>query len=312
MADVAAASGRAVRLGDILKGRRLRSQEARWGYLFIAPNFVGFALFTAGPVIFSLVLSLMKWDILSAPSFVGVDNYVRLFTGDDLFPRVVRNTVYFTFVSVPLRMAVALVLALALNQPLRGTALYRTIYFLPQVSMLVAVAIVWRYLYSTDFGVINYVLSWFGMKPVRWLTSAAWAMPAVIIMSVWKTVGTPMVIYLAGLQGIPEHLYEAAKIDGAGPGQLFRYITWPLLTPTTFFVLVIGIIGSFQVFAQVYIMTAGGPAYSTTTMVYYIYVNAFQWWKMGYAAAQAWVLFAFILVASLIQVRLQREWVTYD
>ena len=141
MADVAIASSRAVRFGEILRGRRLRSQEARWGYLFIAPNFVGFALFTAGPVVFSLILSLMKWDILSAPSFVGVENYVRLLTSDDLFPKVVRNTVYFTFVSVPLRMALALILALALNQPLRGTSWYRTVYFLPQVSMLVAVAI---------------------------------------------------------------------------------------------------------------------------------------------------------------------------
>jgi len=308
----AAVNRRSWTIADIVTGRRIRSREARWAYLFIAPNFIGFLIFTLGPVVFSLVLSLMKWDILSSPSFIGLRNYVELVKGDDLFPKVVVNTAYFTLISVPARIAFALLLALALNQQLRGVAFFRTLYFLPQVSMLVAVAIVWRYLYSTEFGLINYILGWFGLGPVRWLTSARWAMPAVILMSVWKSVGTPMVIYLAGLQGIPEHLYEAARIDGAGPLQLFRYVTWPLLTPTTFFVLVMGIIGSFQVFGQVYIMTGGGPAYATTTLVYYIYVNAFQWWRMGYAAAQAWVLFGLILIATLLQVRMQREWVTYD
>jgi len=279
--------------------------EGRWAVFFLAPSAIGFLIFTLLPVVASLALSLVKWNLVGAPQWIGLGNYVRA-VQDIMFWRVLRNTAAYTLGTVPTTMALSLALALALNLKIRGVTLLRGLYYLPVVAPMVAVAMVWRWLYSTDFGVINYLLSRAGLPAIPWLTSTRWAMPAVIVMSVWKGLGYGMVLYLAGLQGIPQHLYDAAAVDGANTWQRFRYITLPLLSPTTFFVLVTSVIGSFQVFGQVYIMTRGGPANATSTIVYYIYQNGFESFRMGYASALSWLLFAVIFVFTLIQFRTER------
>jgi len=205
--------------------------------------------------------------------------------------------------TVPAGMAVALALALAMNQPLRGIRIYRTVYFIPVVCSSVAVALVWKWFYNTEFGVLNWVLSLVGIPPQGWITTSRWAMPAIALTVIWKSMGYNMVIFLAGLQDIPQHLYEAAAIDGAASWARFRYITLPLLTPQLFFVLVISVIGSFQAFDMVYVMTGGGPGNATQVYNYYIWQNAFQFFKMGYASALAYILFAIIFLITLVQVR---------
>jgi len=282
-----------------------------WAVLFLAPSFLGFAVFTLFPVLYSAYLSFVDWNLIRDPVWVGFDNYRKAFN-DPLFWKVMRNTFSYTAGSVPLGMALSLGLAVLLNRKLRGVEILRTLYFLPVVSSGVAVAMVWRWLYEPNFGLINYVLSLVGIDPIGWLTTTEWAMPAIILMSVWKGLGQSMVIFLAGLQSIPRQLYEAAEIDGASRWQQFWDITRPLLSPTTFFVLVISIIGSFQVFSQVYVMTNGGPANSTSTIVYYIYQKGFNEFQMGYASTLSWLLFAVIFAFTLLQMRLQRNWVTYD
>ncbi|HLU36132.1 MAG TPA: sugar ABC transporter permease [Thermomicrobiales bacterium] len=291
----------------------LARREMWAGYLFLLPNMIGFLIFTALAVVASAGISLTSWDLLSDPEFVGLDNYVRLFTNDPLFRTVLWNTFYFTIVSVPGSTIIALALALVLNSGLRGIPLFRTAYFLPVITATVVVALIWRWFYNPDFGILNYLLWEMGVEqPPNWLSSRTWAMPAVIILSIWKQVGYSMVIFLAGLQAIPAQLYEAASIDGAGPWQRFKGITLPLLTPTTFFVLVISFIGSLQVFDAVLVLTDGGPANSTRTMVYHIWEEAFVFLRMGYAAAVAWVLFFIVFLITLIQWKLQKRWVHYE
>jgi multiple sugar transport system permease protein len=289
----------------------LRRSEALWAVVFLAPDVIGFLCFTLIPVIAALGLSFMHWDLIVRPAFAGLANYQNALR-DKTFHLVLRNTAFYTLGTVPTGIALSLALALALNRPMRGVALLRSMYYLPVVSSTVAVALVWRWLYNPDFGILNWALSLLGIRPVGWLTNTAWAMPAVMIMSVWKGLGYNMVIYLAGLQAVPQHLHEAAAVDGASAWRRFWSITLPLLSPTTFFVLVVSVIGSFPVFSQVYIMTAGGPANTTSTIVFYIYQNAFQYFKMGYASALAWVLFAIIFAFTLAQFRYQREWVHYE
>jgi multiple sugar transport system permease protein len=294
-----------------------RRREALAALLFLAPSLVGFLIFMAGPLLASLGFSLLEWNLLTPPTWLGFDNYQQLLR-DPEFWSSLWATIYYTLVSVPLGMVSALLLALALNQQFRGIAIYRTLYFIPVVSSMIAVALMWRWMYNPTSGILNYVLnnlfSLFGLPWTApdWLQSRTWAMPAIILMSVWKGLGYNMVLYLAGLQGIPRHLYEAAEIDGASGWHKFRHITLPLLTPTTFFIVIISIIGSFQVFEQAYIMTQGGPARATVTSVYYIYENGFQWYRMGYASAVAWVLFALIMLVTLIQWRYQDRWVFYE
>lgn len=278
---------------------------------FLLPTLVGLALFSAGPVIAAFGLSFTSWDIVSPPQWIGLENYRQLIERE-LFWRVMRNTLYYTFASVPLALVLALLLALAMNQKLRGTTFYRTVYFLPVISSTVAIALVWAWLYNPEFGLLNYFLRLIGIKGPGWLGDPNWAMPAIILASVWKGLGYYMVIFLAGLQGIPEEYYEAAKIDGASAWQRFRYVTLPLISPTTFFVLVILVIGSFQVFEITFVMTQGGPAYATLTIAYYIFQNAFEWYRMGLAAALAYVLFAMILVITVIQWKVQGRWVHYQ
>ncbi len=229
-----------------------------------------------------------------------------------MFWKVLKNTAVYTVGTVPTTMALSLALALALNQRIRGVTTFRGLYYLPVVAPLIAVTMVWRWLYNSNFGIINYLLSLVNVPAVPWLTSTRWAMPSVIIMSVWKGLGAGIVLYLAGLQGIPQHLYDAAAVDGANSWQRFRHVTLPMLTSTTFFVMVTSIISSFQVFGQVYVLTRGGPANATATMVYYIFQNAFQSFRMGYASALSWLLFAVIFVFTLIQFGSQREQIYYE
>ncbi len=291
--------------------RRRKSSEALLAYLFLLPTLLGLLFFSLGPVIAGFLISFTNWNIFLAPQWIGLDNYQTLLT-QDLPRKVFSNTLYYTLVNVPLNMAVALGMALLLNLRLRGVSFYRAVYFLPVVSSTVAASLIWTWLYSPNFGPINYFLGEIGIKGPPWLASTTWAMPAVIIMSVWKGFGTNMLIFLAGLQGIPQELIEASMIDGANRWQRFWRITWPLLTPTTFFVLVISCIASFQVFEQVFVMTEGGPAYATSVMGLFIYLNAFRYNNMGYAAAAAYILFALILAITLAQLKLQRRWTHYE
>lgn len=276
------------------------------GYLFLLPNILGFLIFVLGPALASLIISFYNWDLFNTPVFVGMGNFVRLLH-DGSFWQSFFNTLYFTAVSVPLGVILSLLLAVALNRKLKGLTLFRTLYFLPVVSSMVAIALLWRWMYDTDYGVINSILAFVHLPTVNWLGSTKWSMPAIILMSVWQQLGYNMVLFLGGLQGIPDSYYEAAKIDGANSYHLLRYITVPLLSPTTFFVVVMSLINSFQIFDQAYVMTAGGPADSTLTMVYYLYRNGFQYYKMGYASAVAWVLFLIILIFTIIQWKYQGE-----
>lgn len=291
--------------------QRRKVSEALLAYLFLLPTLFGLLFFSLGPVIAGFLISFTNWNIFLPPQWVGLDNYQTLLT-QDLPRKVFSNTLYYTLVNVPLNMTVALGMALLLNLRLRGVSFYRAVYFLPVVSSTVAASLIWTWLYSPNFGPINYFLGEIGIKGPPWLASTTWAMPAVIIMSVWKGFGTNMLIFLAGLQGIPQELIEASMIDGANRWQRFWRITWPLLTPTTFFVLVISCIASFQVFEQVFVMTEGGPAYATTVMGLFIYLNAFRYNNMGYAASAAYILFALILAITLAQLKLQRRWTHYE
>ncbi|HKO23991.1 MAG TPA: sugar ABC transporter permease [Chloroflexota bacterium] len=295
------------RVGSLRAQRRREMIEA---YLYLLPTFVGLILFSLGAIIFSVGISFTDWDILQPPHWVGLSNYVRLFT-TPLNWQVFGNTLYYTAVIVPVGTALALGLALALNRGLRGIVILRGLYFLPVISSTVAVSLVWGWLYNQQFGLINYLLSVVGITGPAWLADTRTAMPAVLIMSIWKGLGYNMVIFLAGLQGIPQELYEAAKIDGAGAWARFRYVTLPLVSPTTFFVVVLSTVAAFQVFDQTYVMTNGGPAYSTTTLALFIYQNAFQWFHMGYAAALSYVLFAAVAVVILLQFRAQGRFVFY-
>lgn len=270
------------------------------GYLFLLPNILGFVIFILGPAVASLILSFYEWELFTPPKFVGLSNFTKMLS-DKSFWQCLFNTFYFTAVKVPASVILSLILAVALNQKIKGVTIFRTIYFIPQVCSMVAIALVWRWIYNRDYGLLNVFLSYLHLPTVDWLGSTKWAMPAIIIMSIWKQLGYNMVIFLAGLQGIPTSYYEAAKIDGATGFQLFRYITIPLLSPTTFFITTINLIASFQVFDQAYILTEGGPGGSTMTIVYYLYRNGFVYYKMGYASAIAWVLFVIILIITLIQ-----------
>lgn len=279
---------------------------------FLAPALIAIGVFFFIPVIAAFILSFTDFDIYSLGNmqyarFVGLRNYLRLME-DPLFWKALKNTLYFLLIGGPLSIAVSLAAALLLNSKLvRFKTFFRLAYFAPVVTTLVAISVVWRFVYHPRFGLLNYALSWFGIGATDWLGDPNWAMPAIILMAVWKNFGYNMIIFIAGLQNIPQELYEAASIDGASPWQQFRSITIPMLAPTTLFISVITMIGYFQLFAEPYVMTQGGPLNSTLSIVYYMYQQGFRWWSMGYSAALAFVLFAFILVGSLIQSRIQKR-----
>lgn len=285
-------------------------REAINGYLFVAPAVLGFVIWVAGPMLFSAWLSLTEWDLLSPPEFVGLSNY-RTMLRDPLFWQALRVTFYFTLVSVPLFQALAFAVALLMNVKVRGITLFRTIYYLPSIVPVVANALLFAWIFNSDFGLINAVLRFFGLPKVLWLQNPATAMPALIIMSLWG-IGGAMLIYLAGLQGVPQQLYEAAEIDGANYWHRFRHVTVPMMSPVIFFNLLMGLIGALQTFTQGYIITNGGPQNSTLFYALYLYRQAFTNFKMGYAAALAWVLFTIVLVLSVLVFRYLGRQVYYE
>ncbi len=278
--------------------------------LFLAPSLIPLLLFTVGPMVASVGLSTLRWNLLKPPVFVGLDNYDKLL-GDAGFREAVLHTIQYVAGYLPIVLVGGLLIALALNQRLRGLALFRTAYFLPVVTSWVVVALMWRWLLDPGTGIVNYALSLVGIDGPGWWTDPDWAMASVIVASAWKDLGFVMVILLAGLQSIPEEYYEAASVDGAGRWSRFRHITIPLLTPSLFFVLVISLINNLQVFDQVWVMTKGGPAGATSVVVENIVRNAFSYGQMGYAAAMSWIFFVVLLVITALQFRLQRRWVTY-
>jgi multiple sugar transport system permease protein len=288
----------------------LRRMRREWSaYVFLSPGLLLFSVFTVFALGFAFYLTFHEWNIIGDDRpFIGLDNYTRMFH-DERFRQSVINTAYYTGASVPLTMGIGLLIALLLNQPIRGRGFFRTLYFMPVVTPFVVVAIIWKWLYNGDFGLFNFYLLKTHLidEPLLWLSDKNLAMPAVVLMSVWSGVGFSMVIYLAGLQSIPQELYEAARVDGAGAWAQFRHITVPMLAPTTLFLMVMGIIGSFQVFTQIFIMTNGGPVDRTTTMVFYIYEAAFKFYEMGYASTLAYALFALLFVFTLIQMRMYRR-----
>jgi multiple sugar transport system permease protein len=273
-----------------------------WGYLFISINLLGFLVFSLAPVLASLGLAFTDWKLLQGPKFTGLANVARLLD-DPLFLQTFGNTAYFVVGYVPLITVLSFLLAVLLNRPLRGIGLLRGVYFLPSISLLVSVALVWHWLLDPQAGLINWGLQAIGLPAPQWLASQVWAMPTLITIAVWQDVGYFAVIYLAGLQGIPLTLYEAAEMDGASAWQKLLRITVPLISPTTFFVVVTGLISGWQVFALPFLMTQGGPANSTNTLLFYIYQQAFTSLRMGYASVIAWVLFILIFGVTLIQWR---------
>ncbi len=290
---------------------RRRFKQALEGYLFISPWIIGFILFTAGPIVASFVLSFFRWSLIRPPRLIWLDNYIEIFTRDPLFWQSLKVTLTYVVVAVPLQLGFALLLAILLNQKVRLIPLFRTIFYLPSQVSSVAVAVIFLWIYHPELGLINELLRRVGIQGPAWLISERWALPALIFMSLWS-VGGAMIILLAGLQDIPQHLYEAAALDGAGEIAKFRHITLPMLSPVLFFNLVLGIIAGFQYFAQAYVMTRGGPLNATLFYALYLYLNAFNFLKMGYAAALAWILFLIIIVVTIWQVRLARRWVYYE
>jgi multiple sugar transport system permease protein len=289
----------------------LRQREEIEFYLSIAPWIIGFILFTGGPIIASLIFSFTDWTGLTTRNFIGLGNFITMFTADKQFYRVILNTFYYSFVSVALGLVLSLLVAILMNQKVPGISFFRTLYYLPSVTTGVAIAIMWVWMLNPQMGLINYLLGLVGIQGPLWLASSKWAMPALILMSLWG-IGNNMVIILAGLQGIPEHLYEAARIDGANKFQEFLNVTLPMLSPVLFYVSVISIIGSFQIFENIYVMTRGGPGDATRVFVFHLYMNAFEYQKMGYASALAWILFLIIMALTIIQVKVSKYWVYYE
>lgn len=294
----------------ILGETALARRESATFYAMISPWLIGFIVFTIGPMIFSLYISFFDWPLRKPPTFVGIANYAR-FPSDHVWIKALEVTARYTLSAVPLGLVVAFFLALLLNQKIPGMPLFRTIFYLPSLVPATANAILWLFVLNAQIGIINTFLRYIGITGPAWLGSSTWALRGLVIMSLWG-VGGSMVIFLAGLQGIPEYLYEAAKIDGANQLRQFLHITIPMMTPVIFFNLVMGIIGTFQTFNQAYIMTEGGPGRATYFYVYYLYRNSFDYYRMGYGCAMAWFLFVLVLVLTLANFSLSKRWVFYE
>ncbi len=290
-----------------------RRREAIIAYILISPWVIGFVAFLLGPMLWSLGLSFFDSDMLTS-KFVGLKNFATLFSTDttrSLFWTSLYNTTYYVLLSIPLTMAAGFFLAMLLNQKIRGVGVYRIIYYLPSVIPGIAVSLLWLWLFNPEFGLLNWFLSWFGVDKLRWLTDPQLAKPSLVLMSLWGAGGN-MLIFLAGLQGIPTELYEAATIDGTSPAGRFRHITLPMVSPTLFFVLVTNMIGAFQAFTSVYVMTGGGPANSTLMYVLYLYNLAFRQYRMGLGSALAWIYFILILLLTILVFRSSAAWVYYE
>ena len=293
--------------------RRLteRRRETLAAYVFASPWLLGLLLLNVGPAVSSFYFSFTEYQLVKPPTFIGLENYRQLVTSDPRFLTAIYNTTFMVVLGVPLSMLAGLSIALLLNQKIRGLAIYRTIFFLPSQVSGVALALLWGWILNPQFGIVSRFFDLFGVQSPVWLADPNWVKPAFVIMGLWS-VGGSMIIWLAGLQSIPETFYEAAQIDGAGRLRRFFWITLPLLTPTIFFVLTTSIIGSFQIFTQAFVLTSGGPNDATLFYALYIYQTAFQFFQMGYAAALAWVLFAIVLAITLLNLRYARSWVYYE
>lgn len=292
----------------------MRKSKSDWaGYLYIMPWLLGLLLFTIGPMLFSLLLAFSKWDIITGVQsieWVGLDNFKAIFH-DELFYQSLKVTFIFALVSVPLYQIVSLLIAVLLNMRSRGMNVFRLIYFMPSVIPAVAVSMMWVMIFNPEYGILNKALGWFGIQGPAWLQDPSYAIGALIVMGIWG-VGNTIIIYLSGLQSVPEDMHEAAELDGAGRIRRFFSITLPMISPTVFFNLIMGIIGGFQYFTQAFVMTNGGPLNSTLFYNLYLYNKAFQDYEMGYASALSWILFVIILVFTLIVIRSSSMWVYYQ
>ncbi len=287
-------------------------REGLWGTFFAMPWLLGLVIFVLGPIIASMYLSLTRYDVINPPEFIGVTNYVRAFTEDELFWPSLGRTFRYALVVVPFGMVGSLCLALLLNQGLPGTSLFRTCFFLPNLTPAVAMAILWKWLLHPSVGPVNYVLGLIGIQGPGWLTNPRWALPSLIGINLWAYLGgNQMLIFLAGLQGVPQELYDAAEVDGAGRWHRFRHVTLPMVSPTLFFNLIMGIIGSLKVFSLAFVATEGGPSWATWFYALHLFRWSFQYFEMGYGAALAWIFAAILIVLTLIQFRLSRHWVYY-
>lgn len=291
----------------------LEVQKAVWGYIFLIPWALGLLIFSLGPIVASAYFSLNDYDVISAPKWIGVQNYGQAFVGDKLFWPSLGRTFKYAVVVVPLGLVGSLALALLLNSKrIRGTNVFRTFFFLPSLTPIVALALLWSWLLHPTVGPINYALGLVGIPGPGWLTNKQWALPALILISLWGGWGgNRMLIFLAGLQGVPQSLYEAAEIDGAGSWSKFRNVTLPMISPTLFFNLVLGIIGSLQVFSLAFVATLGGPSYATWFYALHIYRQAFEYFRMGYASALSWIFVVILMTFTYIQMNLAQRWVYY-
>ena len=291
---------------------RLQVQEARWGYIFLIPWLLGLAIFIVGPILASAYFSFQEYDIVSPPEYIGAANYVRAFTADKQFWPSLWRTLYYSLLVVPIGLTGSLLLAILLNQGIRGTNIFRTIFFLPHLTPAVALAVLWIWLFHPTVGPINTVLEGVGIPGPGWLQAKDWALPALIIISLWAGIGgNTMLIFLAGLQGVPRELYEASEIDGAGRWAKFRNVTLPMISPTLLFNLILGIIGALKVFTLAFVATNGGPSYATWFYALHIYRQSFEYFRMGYGAALAWIFVIVLMVFTYIQIVMSRRWVYY-
>jgi multiple sugar transport system permease protein len=285
--------------------------EARWGVLLAMPAILGYLLFVIGPIIASFGIGLTDWEIGGTPAFVGLDNYRHMLTEDELFGKSLFTTAYYTLGAVPVGLIVAFAVAMLLNQRVRGKSVFRTIFYLPVLVPAVANNILWLWLFNPDFGLLNLAARGVGLPESQWIYDENTVIPSLILMSAWGF-GNAAVIFLAGLQGVPTHLYEAIEVDGGNRWHKFLYVTLPMMTPTIFFNLVLGLIGTFQVFNEAYIMTGGGPSDASLFYVFYIYRTAFTQSNMGYASALAWALFVIVLLVTVLVFRSAKSWVYYE
>ena len=289
----------------------IKTQKRIYGYLFAMPWILGFIIFTFYPITQAIRYSFMDYNILEEPIWVGFDNYITMFTQDRLFYKSLYNTAYYVVFQVPLGIIVGLIIALMLNKDIKGIAIYRTLFYMPSIVPIVAGTILWRWMFHQQYGILTNLVEFFGLTAPGWLSDPGFAKNSIIIMALWGA-GGGMIIYLAGLKNIPKMYYESAELDGAGSFKKFTKITLPLLTPTLFFQLIMGIIGSFQIFTQAFVMTGGGPNDATLFYYLHLFYNAFSHWKMGYACALAWVLFIIIMLFTVINFALSKKWVHYS
>jgi multiple sugar transport system permease protein len=286
--------------------------RALWGYIFLSPWALGLIIFVLGPIVASAYFGFTEYDVLSPPRWIGIQNYNKAFGSDELFWPSLGRTFRYSIIVIPIGMIGSLILAMLLNQGVKGTNLFRTFFFLPSLTPAVALALLWKWLLHPTVGPVNTMLGWLGIEGPAWMASKQWAMPALILISLWGGIGGGrMLIFLAGLQGVPQELYEAAEIDGAGTLHKFRHVTLPMISPTMFFNLILGVIGALQVFTLSYVATLGGPSYATWFFALHIYRQSFEYFRMGYGSALAWIFVIILLIFTMLQLDLSRRWVFY-